>query len=100
MGTQEHEEEGRKNSGEKRAKESILFIGAISDIKPKKGKTTMIELKVVMPFTNYLWDKLGVMLREEEIEFRMVGLSGQLSFKMEGDEIDDSYEIVDGEELP
>lgn len=98
MDAQEHEEESGKDSGDQRAKESILFTGAISDIKPKKGKTTTIELKLVTPFSNYLWNRLGVMLREEEIEIRMVGSSPQLNFKMGGEETGDAYEIVDDAE--
>lgn len=85
----------KENSAENAA--SMLFTGEILDIKPKKGKQTMIEIKIATSFTEFKWNSLGELLVKEKIEIKLTDATKQLDlqFAKKEEKEEQGYEIVD-----
>jgi len=88
---------GTENNAENEG--SMLFTGELIDIKPKKGKQTMIEIKIITPFLSEKWNKLGELLMKEGLEIRLAGMAEQQDLDFEGEKEDQGYEVVDDDAI-
>lgn len=89
----------------------ISFVASIEDLKLKKGKISLIDMKLRTVFGHDLWSQLGDIMIENAIEVKMV-VSYQADLfpdapedeetedsQVKGDEAEMDYEVVDDYEV-